>query len=67
MGQGVGPPAGGRKKLLLSTGEHGYPVLGHPNPTSKSLFIPVSPEYLEKAPHILRFFLLDIQLPFLYS
>ena len=32
----------------------------------RNLFVPVSPECLEKAPHILRFFLLDIQLPFLY-
>ena len=37
MGQGISLPPGGSKKLLLSTGEHGYPVLGHPNPTSKSL------------------------------
>jgi hypothetical protein len=33
----------------------------------RNLFVPVSPECLEKAPHILRFFLLDIQLLFSYS
>jgi hypothetical protein len=46
----------GIKRPLLSTGEHGYPVLGHPNPAPKSL-CPGFPRMVwESTPYLVIFF-----------
>ena len=47
--------------FFILMGEHGYSILGHPHPSPKS-FCPGPHRRLEKAPHILRIFFLDVQL-----
>jgi len=65
MGDRVGLPIARAKTPNLPAKEAGTPVLGSPYPTTKAS-CQVLPGGLEKKPHILGTFFLDILLPLLY-
>ena len=65
IGDRVGLPIARAKTSNLPAKEAGTPVLGSPYPTTKAS-CQVLPGGLEKIPHILGIFFLDLLLPLFY-